>query len=98
MLENSSVSSFYANQGVRLLNPEKELMRVANDQLFGDFGGARVFVIGAGLLPDETNQTKGAYRSTQTMQVLARFWSEYFHKSNADLSEFGQPALLNPIH
>jgi hypothetical protein len=98
MLENSSVSSFYANQGVRQINPEKELMQVADNQLFGDFGGARVYVIGAGLLPEEANHIKGAYRSTQTMQALSRFWAVYFQKSNADLTEFGQPALLNPVH
>lgn len=98
MLENSSISSFYANRGVRQINPQRELKLVADNQLFGDFGGAKVYVIGAGLLPEDIKNFKGIYRSTQTMQALYRFWKEYFQKSNAELSEFGQPALLSPIH
>lgn len=97
MLENSSISSFYSNQGVRHINPEKELKLVSDNQLFGDFGGAKVYVIGAGLLPDDIKQKKGAYRPAQSMQALSSFWSAYFEKSNAGLTEFGQPALLNPI-
>lgn len=97
MLENSSVSSFYANQGVRQINSEKELKQVSDNQLFGDFGGAKVYVIGAGLLPEDIRHTKGVYRPTQTMQALFRFWAGYFERSKAELSEFGQPALLSPI-
>lgn len=98
MLENSSITSFYAKQMVRQIDPEKELKLVENNQLFADFGGARVYVIGAGLLAEDSKRQKGVYRSTQTMQALSRFWGEYFKKSNAELVEFGQPALLNPIH
>lgn len=98
MLENSSITSFYAQQAVRQINPEKELNLVADNQLFGDFGGAKVYVIGGGLLAEDAKQRKGIYRSTQTMQALSRFWEGYFQKSNAELVEFGQPALLNPIH
>jgi hypothetical protein len=98
MLENSSVTSFYAKQSVRQIDSEKELKLVADNQLFGDFGGARVYVIGAGLLAEDAKQRKGIYRPIQTMQALSRFWTGYFQKSNAELAEFGQPALLNPIH
>lgn len=97
MLENSSVTSFYANQAVRQINADKELKLVADNQLYGDFGGARVYVIGAGLLAEDAKHPKGIYRSTQTMQALSKFWTGYFQKSNAELVEFGQPALLNPI-
>lgn len=97
MLENSSVTSFYTKQAVRQIDPKKELKLVADNQLFGDFGGARVYVIGAGLLAEDAKHPKGVYRSTQTMQALSRFWGEFFQKSNAELVEFGQPALLNPI-
>lgn len=97
MLENSSVTSFYAKQTVRQIDPKKELKLVADNQLFGDFGGAKVYVIGAGLLAEDAKHPKGVYRSTQTMQALSRFWGEFFQKSNAELVEFGQPALLNPI-
>lgn len=98
MLENSSITSFYANQAVRKIDPEKELDLVENNQMLGDFGGARVYVIGAGLLAEDSMHQKSVYRSTQTMQALFRFWAGYFKKSNAELVEFGQPALLNPIH
>lgn len=97
MLENSSVSSFYAKQAVRLINVDKELKLVAENQLYGDFGGARVYVVGAGLLAEDAKHPKGIYRSTQTMQALSKFWTGYFQKSNAELVEFGQPALLNPV-
>lgn len=97
MLENSSVTSFYAKQAVRQINPEKELKMVADNQMFGDFGGAKVYVIGAGLLAEDAKQPKGVYRTPQTMQALAGFWEAWFQKSNAELMEFGQPALLNPV-
>ena len=98
MLENSSVTSFYSKNKVRQINPEKELKLAADNQMFGDFGGAKVYVIGAGLLTEDAKQSKGSYRSPQTMQALAGFWKSWFQKSNAELVEFGQPALLNPIH
>jgi hypothetical protein len=31
------------------------------------------------------------------MFALASFWKTYFEKSNAQLMEFGQPALLNAV-
>ncbi|MDP1658227.1 MAG: hypothetical protein Q8L73_02600 [Methylotenera sp.] len=98
MLENSSLTSFYAKQTVRQINPEKELKLVADNQMFGDFGGAKVYVIGAGLLAEDAKRAKGVYRSPQTMQALATFWKAWFQKSNAEVVEFGQPALLNPVH
>ena len=97
MLENSSITSFYASQAVRQINADKELKLVADNQLYGDFGGARVYVIGAGLLAEDAKHPTGIYRSTQTMQALARFWAGYFQKSKAELVEFGQPALLNAL-
>lgn len=97
MLENSSVSSFYVKQAVRKIAPEKELKLVQDNQLFGDFSGARIYVLGAGLLPEGAKQTKSAYRDPKTMAALQQFWRSYFQKSNGQLVEFGQPALLNPI-
>jgi hypothetical protein len=98
MLENSSVANFYTDQGrsVRNLVPAKELRTVEDNQLLADFGGARVYVIGAGLLADEAAHSK-SYRDPKTMRSLDAFWSGYFSKSNAKLVEFGQPALLNPV-
>lgn len=97
MLENSSITSFYANQAVRKIEPNKELQLVEQHGLFGDFGGARVYVIGAGLLNNVTAKGNAQYRDPKTMQALAKFWHTYFEKANAQLMEFGQPALLNQI-
>lgn len=97
MLENSSVSSFYAGQAVRRIEPEKEMKLVMDNQLNADFSGARLYVLGAGLLSDDAIKNKATYRDPKTMQALASFWKSYFDKSKAQLMEFGQPALLNQI-
>lgn len=97
MLENSSVSSFYASQSVRRIDPERELKLATDSQLIGNFGDARVYLIGAGLLSDDGKKNKAAYRDPKTMQALASFWKSYFDKSKAQLVEFGQPALLNQV-
>lgn len=99
MLENSSISSFYADKGlsVRKIDPTKEMKLVEENQLIADFGGARLYVIGAGILPEDVKSTK-SYRDPKTMQALNAFWKTYMDKSKAQLIEFGQPALLNPIH
>jgi hypothetical protein len=98
MLENSSITNFYADKGksVRRIDPVRELDLVETNQLLGDFGGARVYVIGAGLLAEDANKAK-IYRDTKTMQALGNFWSGYLSKSKAQLVEFGQPALLKPV-
>lgn len=98
MLENSSVSSFYGDKGlsVRKIEPAKEIKLVEHNQLLADFNGARIYVIGAGLLSDDANKSK-RYRDPQTMQALAAFWRLYFEQSHAQLVEIGQPALLNPV-
>ena len=97
MLENSSVSSFYANQMVRKIDPEHEIKLVKSNQLTGDFGGARVYVLGAGLLNAGSRSNTTQYRDPKTMRALANFWQIYFEQSKAELIEFGQPALLNQI-
>ena len=97
MLENSSISSFYdKGQSVRKIEPAKELKLAEENQMLGDFKGARIYVIGAGLLSDDANKSK-RYRDPKTMQALQSFWQAYFEKSKAQLVEFGQPALLNQI-
>lgn len=97
MLENSSVSSFYASQSVRRIDPEREMKLAMDNQLIADFGGARLYVLGAGLLSDDAKKNKAAYRDPKTMQALSSFWKSYFDKSKAQLQEFGQPALLNQV-
>lgn len=97
MLENSSVSSFYASQSVRRIDPEREMKIAGDSQLIGNFGDARIYVLGAGLLSDDAKKNKAAYRDPKTMQALASFWNSYFEKSKAQLMKFGQPALLDQI-
>jgi hypothetical protein len=97
MLENSSISSFYQSQSVRKIVSEHEIKLVETNKFFGDFGGARVYVMGAGLIEEDARNKNGSYREPQTMMALQNFWREYFDKSNAQLIEFGQPALLNAI-
>ena len=63
--------------------------------LFADLRGARVFVLGAGLVSQET---KYGYRSGKTMFALERFWREYFARSNASLQAFGAPALTTDLY
>lgn len=97
MLENSSVSSFYASSNkVRRIDPAKELAAAEQAGLIGDFGGATVHVIGAGLIGPAGN-AKASYREPQTMTALSDFWGRYFEKSGAHLEQFGAPALLKPV-
>jgi hypothetical protein len=96
MLENSSVSSFYSHNAVRRIDPQVEMKKAAAVGLIGDFGGARVYVIGAGLLAGD-GKVKNVYRDPQTMGALKEFWMLYFQKSNAKVGEFGAPALLGAV-
>lgn len=98
MLENSSVSSFYDGKtmSVKNLDPAREIKLAGENDLFGDFGGAKIYVIGAGLLSDDGK--KGSkYRDPKTMRSLISFWNLYFQRSNATVVEIGQPVLLNNI-
>lgn len=100
MLENSSISSFYQNNGIRKIDVAAELKKVESEKLLGDFGGASVYVMGAGLISVDAkakNQVRQQYRDTKTMTALRDFWSQYFVRSNATLEEFGAPALLSVI-
>ncbi len=100
MLENSGISSFYASKNVRAIEPAVELKKAQEAQAVGDFGGARVFVLGAGLVQENAggkNRDSGVYRNPKTMAVLRQFWDAYFEASHAKLAEFGAPALLSPV-
>ncbi|MDF7658916.1 hypothetical protein PUG81_08030 [Erwiniaceae bacterium L1_54_6] len=90
MLENSAFDSFYRNNALRLLSPQKELEQVKSQNLLTDFSGAKVFVAGAGLIDTDA---KNNYRSGKVLQQLEAFWRDYFTASNAVLVSFGAPAL-----
>lgn len=64
--------------------------------MFADFGGAKVYVMGAGLV-SEQGKAKGVYRDPKMMQALKAFWTEWFKRSNAELVEFGMPEMLGSI-
>jgi len=88
MLENSSVTSFYRAGRVRSITPQVEL---AHAQPFiADFGGARFYVHGAGLIG---GAAAGSYRDGDTLRQLEQFWRDYLTRSNASLQGFGTPEL-----
>lgn len=95
MLENSSISNFYASKNVRKIDPAKEMVAAKTNHAIGDFNGARVYVMGAGTVAETT--THAVYRDPKTMNALSQFWSEYFKESHANLVEFGEPALMSNI-
>ncbi|PSM51786.1 hypothetical protein CBLAS_1216 [Campylobacter blaseri] len=92
MLENSSITSFYVRGLPRLLNNKKELNLLEKNDLFGNFGGAKIYVIGTGL-----TESKKGYIKPQVLKSLNSFWVEYFNRSNAKLIELGTPALKHGI-
>jgi hypothetical protein len=94
MLENSSITSFYSKNATRRIDPDTELAIVGQNNLFGDFGGASIYVMGAGMV-QETD--KSVYRDPKTMRALKAFWEGYFRKSNGNLIEFGAPGLLSEV-
>jgi hypothetical protein len=99
MLENSSVSSFYQNNGVRRIDATAEMKKAEAEKMLGNFGGASVYVMGAGVIaaPNAKGKPGVQYRDAKTMAALQDFWSRYFSSSNAKLMEFGAPALLSTI-
>jgi len=99
MLENSSVSSFYQNNGVRRIDPVAEMKKAEAEKMLGNFGGASVYVMGAGVIAAPNGKGKPGiqYRDAKTMAALQDFWNRYFTSSNARLMEFGAPALLSII-
>lgn len=99
MLENSGISSFYASNNVRAIDAKAELKKAEAAQMLADFGGARVFVLGAGLVQQNgsSKRDSGVYRDPKTIAQLRAFWDQYFTASKSSLVEFGAPALLNPV-
>lgn len=90
MLEHSDYTSFYAANHIKQLNVSNEIKLAQSKGLFADLQGARVYVLGAGLV---TDSVKHAYRSGKTMDALGQFWSQYLNSSNATLEGFGTPSL-----
>ncbi|MFC0338253.1 hypothetical protein SAMN05421848_2379 [Kushneria avicenniae] len=95
MLENSDLTSFYQRGNVRTIDPDQELARLDRAGLESEWDGARVYIIGAGLI---AQGNKAAYRSERTMDRLKTFWAGYFERGNAHLEGWGSPMLLEDLH
>lgn len=95
MLENSTITSFYAKGATRLIQPEIELNKVEKSNLFSNFDNSKIYVIGTGLISSKDNNK--TYRDPKILASLKDFWTKYFVKSNGNLVEMGQPALKNDI-
>ncbi|WP_215852681.1 hypothetical protein [Acidithiobacillus ferrooxidans] len=99
-LENSSVTTFYGNGTVRVINPAVEMGKAIRNHLIGNFGGASVYVLGGAVMPPAATGTLAArngYRDPQALINLKDFWRQYFAKSDGKLMEFGEPALVEPV-
>lgn len=94
MLENSDMVTFYRNNRVMAINVKEALRKIQGKALVSDWGGARVYVVGAAYVSGEG---QSAYRSEAVMKSIHEFWKGYFSVSNARLSGWGQPALLVDI-
>jgi hypothetical protein len=95
MLEHSTVTSFYARRTLRRIDAGAEIRRAQATRQIGNFGGARVYVIGAALLPPGPGG--GAVRDIDALNALQSFWANWFRLSNARLVAFGRPNLVTPV-
>jgi len=95
MLENSIISSFYKSGTLRKISSKSELKKVEVEELFGDFGGAEIYIIGAGIT--HSNILTSTYKDPRKLLSLKDFWTQYFKKSNGELIEMGQPVLKKMI-
>lgn len=93
MLENSDLTTFYRQGAVRTIDPEAELAKLNDSGFQADWGGAGIYVIGAGLVGDGS-----AYRSKQALSALRAFWKAYFQRSQASLEGWGEPMLMVDLH
>ena len=95
LLEHSAATSFYSSRDLRQVDVGEEIRKAEAHNLFADFGGARVAVIGAGLLSPESGA--GAVRDTARLNALRSFWEQWFERSNARLIAYGEPDLVTPL-
>jgi hypothetical protein len=95
LLEHSTTSSFYQDRNLRVLNPAEEMAKAKEVHLVGDFDGARVYVVGTGLLSPQSDMDM--VRDAKARAALRDFWRQWFKESNAELVELGEPELVSPI-
>ncbi len=92
MLENSAISSFYDKNNLRLIDAQAEMQKAAGS--IGNFGGAKIYVAGAGSIVMTGRKPTEADHDPKTLDALEAFWRDYFTKSNAELVVFGKPGLM----
>ena len=91
MIEHSSITTFYSKGMLKRVNASKEMAKLKKSGYMANFDGAKIFVIGAGIIG------KKGYRDANTLKALTSFWENYFSATNANLKEFGTPMLLEDI-
>jgi len=91
MIEHSSITTFYSKGSLKKVNAEKEMDKVNKSDYVANFDGAKVYVIGAGMVG------KNTYRDSKTLKSLTDFWHSYFQKTNARLQAIGTPMLLEDV-
>ena len=91
LLEHSPATSFYKNKDLRKIDPAAELEKAKEAGLIADFDGARVAVVGAGLL---SGDSEDAVRDTAALAALRSFWEQWLEQSNAALAQYGEPDLV----
>lgn len=92
MFENSNVTSFYSKNRVRKIEAEIEIAKFNDAGIRADFGGADIYVVGAGFAGMGV-----AYSSQQALSSLELFWQKLFSANNGNLRQFGKPQLLSPM-
>ena len=97
MLQNSDVTSFYYRGHIRSIDPKDEIEKVRKEGLFGDFGGAKIYVMGLGYFWTGERGKKEKYLGRKLLR-LEKFWNDYFKNSNGRVVEIGVPMLLKDIH
>ena len=95
MMEHSSYTSFYDKGGdLRDINPESELAMIQKDKILSDLRGVKIWILGGGYFAKPGSSEISKSRNPKKIAQLESFWRGYFQKSNAELIEFGKPALL----
>ena len=91
MIEHSSITSFYSKGSLKKVNTKTEMGKVKKSDYMADFDGAKIYVIGAGMV------SKKSYRDSKTLKTLTDFWKSYFQATNAKLQAIGTPMLLEDV-
>jgi hypothetical protein len=94
LLEHSPVTTFYSKKDLRRIDPAAELEKARQAGLIGNFGGAQVAIVGAGLLSGEHGQS---IRDTAALAALRTFWKSWVTESQGEIAQYGEPDLVKPL-